>query len=84
MASNKPYDLIFMDIDLDGEDGCDVCENILSSCPLNKNCPIVAVTANIKAIQPDRDSKFNSFKTIILKPFKNKDIDRIIVKYLSV
>ncbi len=84
LSTNKEYNLIFMDIDLDGVDGCDICKDILNTCPLNKNCPIVAVTANIQAIQPDRDPKFNNFKTIMLKPFKNKDINRIIVKYLSV
>lgn len=79
----KSYDLIFMDIDLDGEDGCDVSKKILASSLLNKNCPIIAVTANIKAIQPDRDPKFNCFDDVVLKPFSNTDINKIILKYLS-
>src|SRR5438045_6663674 len=83
MSQKKYYHLIFMDIDLDGEDGCTVCENIIkSNFTVNKKCPIIAVTANIKAVQHDRDVKFDNFHDILLKPFNNKDITRIITKYL--
>jgi signal transduction histidine kinase/CheY-like chemotaxis protein len=82
LTKNKKYDIIFMDIDLDGEDGCTICENILTKCTLNKNCPIIAVTANIKSVQHDRDPKFNCFNDVILKPFNNKDILKTINKYL--
>lgn len=83
LAKTKTYDLIFMDIDLDGEDGCTVCEQIHSDCELNRTSPVVAVTANIKSVQHDRDPKFNKFDDVILKPFNNKDINKIIVKYLG-
>ncbi len=84
MTQKKYYHLIFMDIDLDGEDGCSICETIIGSeKTINKKCPIVAVTANIKSIQRDRDVKFNNFHDIILKPFNNKDISKIIIKYMN-
>jgi signal transduction histidine kinase/CheY-like chemotaxis protein len=83
LAKTKKYGLIFMDIDLDGEDGCTVCEQIHTDCELNANSPIVAVTANIKSVQRDRDLKFDIFNDVILKPFNNRDINNIIVKYLN-
>jgi signal transduction histidine kinase/CheY-like chemotaxis protein/PAS domain-containing protein len=79
----KKYDLIFMDIDLDGEDGCTVSERILSNYAMNNTvCPIIAVTANIKSVQHDRDPKYDCFADVVLKPFNNYDINKIIVKYL--
>jgi signal transduction histidine kinase len=78
----KKYDLIFMDIDLDGEDGCTICNRILNDSNLNKSTPIVAVTANIRSVQQDRDSRFNMFSNVLLKPFNNKNINDTVVKYL--
>jgi CheY-like chemotaxis protein len=82
LCNNKIYNLVFMDVDLDGEDGCYVSGNILNT-KLNRNVKIVAVTANIKSIQTDRDNKFNIFDDVILKPFNNKDIYNVIVKFLN-
>lgn len=83
LADKKKYDLIFMDIDLDGEDGCVTCEHIINNSNKNKDSPIVAITANINAIQNNRDNKFNLFKDIILKPFNNNDIIKIVWQFLS-
>lgn len=82
LADIKQYDLIFMDIDLDGEDGCTVCNRILNDSTMNRLTPIVAVTANIKSIQHDRDSRFDLFSDVILKPFSDKNITYIVTKYL--
>lgn len=82
LADIKHYDLIFMDIDLDGEDGCTICNRILNESKLNRSTNIVAVTANIKSVQNDRDSRFNLFSNVILKPFNNKNINDTIIKYL--
>jgi signal transduction histidine kinase/CheY-like chemotaxis protein len=95
LTNKISYDLIFMDIDLDGEDGCLICDQInqlMQSSQLNishmenykvNTCPIIAVTANIKSIQNDRDQKFNCFTDVILKPFNNDEINKVIYKYLS-
>jgi signal transduction histidine kinase/ActR/RegA family two-component response regulator len=83
LSSAKKFDLIFMDIDLDGEDGYTVCEQIRSQIDLNKNTPMVAVTANIKYVQNELNIKNIMFNDIILKPFNNKDIKKYIIKYLS-
>jgi len=93
LCKNKYYDLIFMDIDLDGNDGCVITESIINlyknkiKSPLQSihsiQSVVIAVTANIKSIQPDRDIKFNVFDDIIIKPFNNKDIEKCIVKYLN-
>jgi len=82
LSDIKQYSLIFMDIDLDGEDGCTICNRILNESKLNRTTPVVAVTANIKSVQHDRDSRFNMFSDIILKPFNNKNINDTVVKYL--
>ena len=81
LASAKKFDLIFMDIDLDGEDGYTICEQIRNQLDLNKNTPVVAVTANIKYVQ--KENKNIIFNDIILKPFNNKDIKKYILKYLT-
>ena len=86
LTRNKKYDLILMDVDLDGEDGCWLCGDIkydeLES-QINNNTPIVAITANIKTIQKDRDSRYNCFDEILLKPFTNKHIVQVIGKYIG-
>jgi two-component system capsular synthesis sensor histidine kinase RcsC len=84
LTKRKQYNLIFMDIDLDGEDGCSICDSILRTSELNADTPIIAITANIKTVQNDRDSKYDCFKSILLKPFTNKDINRVIAKYINI
>lgn len=83
LTDNKKYNLIFMDIDLDGEDGCVLSDFIHKNSIKNKNSPIVAITANIKAIQGTKDIKFNIFDDILLKPFNSNDISHCIIKYLD-
>lgn len=80
LIKSKHYKLIFMDIDLDGEDGCMISNEIRS---VNADVHIVAVTANIKSVQKDRDESFNVFDDVILKPFNNKKINDCVVKYLT-
>ena len=82
ICKRKKFDLIFMDIDLDGEDGYSICKNILQNSIINSDTPIVAITANIKYVQNDRDKKYDCFKDTLLKPFTNKDISRVISKYI--
>ncbi|VBB18580.1 hypothetical protein YASMINEVIRUS_1043 [Yasminevirus sp. GU-2018] len=83
MANIKQYSLIFMDIDLDGEDGCTICNRILNESSFNKTTPVVAVTANIKSVQHDRDPRFNQFSDVVLKPFNNKNISECLIKHLG-
>ena len=84
LTDKKKYSLIYMDIDLDGEDGCIITEYIRNNSKKNKNCPIVAVTANIKSIQNNKNDMFDIFDDILLKPFNNNDILTSIIKYLNV
>lgn len=81
LTSQKKYSLIFMDIDLDDDDGCNVCSAVRNT--INKETPIVAVTADIKSVQKDRDSRYNCFQEILLKPFTNRDIERVISKHMA-
>ena len=80
MSNNKKYDLIFMDIDLDGDDGCIVSKKILNIYDkLNISTIVIAVTANVKIQSHDNDV----FTDIIIKPFNNEHIHSLIIKYLS-
>jgi signal transduction histidine kinase len=81
LSKQKKYDIIFMDIDLDGQDGRTVTNEILNTSIINNTTPIIAVSANIKLNKnlPDCDC----FSDIILKPFNDKKIKNILIKYLS-
>lgn len=55
MAKEKPYDIIFMDIGLEeGTDGFLVTQEIKSTCDLNKNTPIIALTAHSEQSYKDK------------------------------
>lgn len=82
LSKQQRYDLIFLDIDLYSDDECTVRENLLYTIS-NYDVPIIAITANIKSKQSNRDVKYNVFDDIILKPFSNKDIEKIVIKYLA-
>lgn len=80
MTNNKKYDLIFMDIDLDGDDGCIIGKKILKKYnETNIFTIVIAVTANIKIQKTHNDV----FSDIIIKPFNNTDIHNIIIKHLA-
>ena len=68
LDSHRKYDIIFMDIDEDW--------------PIDMNAPVIAMTANIKAVQKDRDPMYDKFEDVLLKPFTNIDVGRMLVKFL--
>lgn len=80
LCNQKKYDLIFMDIDLDGEDGRTICKDIITNSKLNKETPIVAVSANIKF--NINSSDFDMFSDFILKPFSDTQIKKTLMKFL--
>ncbi|MCA2423834.1 response regulator, partial [Vibrio alginolyticus] len=53
LATEKKYDLIFMDIQMPLMDGVTACQNI-KELELNKDTPVIAVTAHAMAGERDR------------------------------
>jgi len=77
------YDLIFMDINMNGIDGCTASKIIKLS---NNKVPIIATTGNILAKKENRnpgDNTYSYFDDVILKPFDNEILLNILKRYLS-
>lgn len=77
------YDLIFMDINMRGIDGCTTSRIIKNN--NNFSGIIIATTGNIlaKAENQDDDSKYDCFNHIIIKPYSDLIIRNILNKYLK-
>ena len=76
MTQEKEYDLIFMDIHMPKMDGIDAAHQILSR-DGHHPIEIIALTANIAS--ESRDECANAgMSDFILKPFKNKEIEKVI------
>lgn len=75
------YDLIFMDINMTGIDGCTTSKIIKTNGYTN---PIVATTGNILSYSENNNNEFTKyFNDIIIKPFDNIIIQRSLKKWLS-
>lgn len=77
------YDLIFMDINMSGIDGCTASKLIKLD---GYDCPIVATTGNILAKKENRtgtDSQYNYFDEIIIKPFDNEIVLNSLRKFMK-
>ena len=74
----KPYDLIFMDIQMPVMDGIEAAFQIDK---LATGTPIVALTANIMAHDRDLYQK-NGMKECLGKPFLSQDLWRCLLKYI--
>lgn len=79
------YDLIFMDINMEGIDGCTTCQILRSKHIFNG--PIIATTGNIMANEVNRDKddgkKFDSFTNILIKPFNFDQILSTLSTYVG-
>lgn len=79
------YDIIFMDIDMEGIDGC-TAGQILRSKNMYEG-PIVATTGNIMVSeynQNERDKKnFDMFNNVLIKPFNFETILNILHMYMT-
>jgi signal transduction histidine kinase/ActR/RegA family two-component response regulator len=79
-SNNKSYDLIFMDIDLDGEDGILLCDSIKTNSFMSNHSKIIAITANIK--YNINNERMHNFTDFILKPFTDKTIIKCLNNHL--
>lgn len=76
------YDIIFIDINMIGIDGCTAAKIIKKN---NCNNIIIAMTGNILAKKENRteNSKFEIFSHVIIKPFNDIIMLNILGKYLK-
>ena len=79
MFLEQSPDIIFLDIDLNGESGHDLARNIKEFDPM---AYVVMVTAS-HLLQDVRTAKFNRVDGFIGKPFSKQKIDDVIQKYLA-
>jgi len=76
----KPFDLIFIDIQMPEMDGFEASSRITA---LGVKTPIVALTADIFSGEAD-DYKKNGMTDILVKPFTSQELWRCLMKYLPV
>lgn len=74
LCENFTYNIIFMDIGLGDTDGFTVTQEIKSKCQINKETPIVALTAH------SEDEYKQKAKKVGMIDFLNKPIDTLQVE----
>jgi signal transduction histidine kinase/CheY-like chemotaxis protein len=83
------YDLIFMDINMVGIDGCTATKVIKANYDKkNYKIPVIATTGNIMAKKENQNistngSKYLCFDDIIIKPYDEQSILSILNRYLT-
>ena len=70
------YNLIFMDINMVGMDGCTTCKMLKK-----ENIKIIATTGNILA-KTNVNDKYKCFDDILIKPYNNTMVLNMIKKYI--
>jgi signal transduction histidine kinase len=75
------YDIIFMDVNMDGIDGCSTSKIIKND---NLCDTIIAITGNILSMNNVYiDDKYKIFDEIVIKPYTNHNILKLLQKYLT-
>jgi len=82
LASKEPFDLILMDIHLPEIDGITVARQIRAEAPLNRNTPILALTADIY-IRNAPEYKEAGFAELIVKPIDENSFWHQVGRYLN-
>lgn len=73
ICKQRRFDVIFMDLSMPLMDGFDATRLVVTSCPLNKSTPIVAVTSNVTEGIERRCEKIG-MKHYISKPIEVKQV----------
>lgn len=78
------YDIIFMDINMTGMDGCTACKLIKQNVSDRNQIYIIATTGNILAKQTIySDNKYSCFDNVLIKPYDNDSILKILQEFLK-
>ncbi|PSV39162.1 two-component sensor histidine kinase BarA [Photobacterium sp. GB-50] len=80
-AQSKAFDLIFMDIQMPEMDGVTACQKIHETA-LNKNTPVIAVTAH--AMAGERERLINAgMDDYLTKPIEEQILQQILAKWIA-
>jgi len=83
MCSKNSYDIIFMDIDMPEKNGIEATHEIKESFALNRDTPIVALTA--MAMEGDREMLLDEgMDDYLAKPLTREKLNNILNTYLKV
>ena len=82
MASEKVYDLIFLDHMMPGMDGIETVQKLRNMDGIRKDLPVIALTANVFS---DAKTYFteNGFSDFLAKPINIKELHNTLVQYLQ-
>ena len=82
IASQRHFDIIFMDIDLPHKNGIVATKEIKRELPINRSTPIIALTA--MAMQGDREMLLREgLDEYIAKPLTHVNLDETLERYLA-
>ncbi|MFP4527582.1 MAG: PAS domain S-box protein [Candidatus Kapaibacterium sp.] len=81
LCDKMKFDLILMDIQMPNMDGYEASERIRSQAKINKNIPIIALTANIEA-SAKVDCLHAGMNDVITKPIRRKSFLTTVDKWL--
>jgi two-component system aerobic respiration control sensor histidine kinase ArcB len=77
---DRPYDLVFMDISLPDETGIEIAEKIRSAKGVNKNVPIIALTAHV--FDNEKEACFKAgMNDILTKPIMYEQLIEILQRW---
>lgn len=80
-CQKQKYSLILMDLSMPHMDGFDTTREILTSCPNNRETPIVAVSAHVGEDMQSRSLKVGMLE-FIPKPLRTERIRELVAKYV--
>ncbi|MGZ0654537.1 response regulator [Coraliomargarita sp. W4R53] len=80
-CQKQKFDLILMDLSMPNMDGFDTTREIVTSSPLNKNTPIVAVTANTGDDVESRCLRLGMAE-FVAKPLRLDRVEELVKTYL--
>jgi signal transduction histidine kinase len=81
-AAQRPYALIFMDVQMPVMNGFEATRAIRAGAGPNAHTPIVALTAN--AMQSDKDACFDAgMNDFLTKPFNKEGLSEILARFIA-
>lgn len=82
LIEQNRYDIVLSDLHMPGMSGLDLTRNIRSLESEKSTVPVIALTANV-AEKAQRRLKESGVNDLLLKPFKEADLYRLLIKFLK-
>ena len=81
--SANSYDIVLMDIQMPGMDGCDITIEIRTKMQTNnRHVPVIALTGNSSEVEKTK-AKAAGMNDYVVKPYSPEELYSILVKHLS-